>query len=97
MVPFALWILFAAYVAVFGRPVFAIVDTICFVKKKPYVYKWEIKRMMKSPRAMEELFVQEATRENVGQSMQDLKNMLDQNIISAEEFEKKKAELLSMM
>ncbi|MCD8188279.1 MAG: SHOCT domain-containing protein [Ruminococcus sp.] len=53
--------------------------------------------MMKSPRAMEELFLQEATRENVGQSMQELKNMLDQNIISAEEFEKRKAELLSRM
>lgn len=88
----------------YGGFIFLIIDTIRFIQKKPLIYSFEHKHFLESNKAQEEMqaaaynnYLDAVNSDNVMNKMQDLKQMLDQGVITSEEFEIKKAELLDRM
>ena len=95
--------------AIFAGGTFWIIDTIRFMMKKPLVYAWEHKYFLRTDAAQQEMAAEyqgavldalSGTRNVVNSSdtaksdLQNLKEMLDQGLITQEEFDNKKKELL---
>lgn len=77
--------------------VFLIIDSICFFTKKPLIYQGEINRILRSEQVQTELLYQaigEASAPSTADKLQELKDMLDSGLITEEEFNGKKEELL---
>ena len=86
--------------AIYGGPVFLIIDTIRYFQKKPLIYNFEHEGFMKTPEAQRELLSKAAaTFQNANLSAEDtlkkLKDMFEQGLITEEEYNNKKAELLN--
>lgn len=88
--------------------VFEILDLILFIRKKPLVYGFENSLFLDSKAAQEEIqaeqqkelyknAMQELTSENPNQKMIQLRQMLDNGLITEEEYHQKKTELLKNM
>lgn len=81
--------------------VFWIIDLVFIIQKKPLIFQFEHGFLLESKAARQEMaqmaynqYVYNVSRNNAYSGLQQLKNMLDQGIITREEFEMKKAELL---
>lgn len=95
-----------AFAIVFGG-IFAVVDLVKLLMKKPLISKSEHKHFMEIPEAQAEIAAMafQAAQMNAAQNisygasdvkeeLKELKEMLDSGLISQEEFDSKKAELL---
>lgn len=88
--------------AIFAGGVYLIVDTFLFIMKKPLIYSFEIKHFIGTQEAQAEMVVNAlsgtrnvATGSDAAKNdLQNLKAMLDQGLITEEEFNNKKKELL---
>lgn len=95
--------------AVFAGGAYLIADTILFIMKKPLVYPFEHKHFLRTEEAQTEMVAEyqgamldalAGTKNTVNNSdvakndLQNLKDMLNQGLITEEEFNKKKKELL---
>lgn len=81
--------------------IFLIADTVLFVMKKPLVYPFEHKCFLEARKAQEEIetavyneMIRTANSENAMDKLQKLKVMMEQGIITEDEFNRKKTELL---
>lgn len=81
--------------------IFLIADTVLFFMKKPLVYPFEHKCFLDSRKAQEEIetavyneMIRTANSENAMDKLQKLKVMMEQGIITEDEFNRKKTELL---
>lgn len=74
--------------------IFLVVDTVLFILKKPLIYPFENKSFLKSKAVQEELYQQNLDNSYVAGSIQKLNEMMKQGLITEEEFNSKKAELL---
>lgn len=80
--------------------VFLIVDSIRFLTKKPLISQKEIAGILEKEQVQAELLVQaysSAATPSASDRLAELKEMLDGGLITAEEFEAKKQEVLSEM
>lgn len=91
---------FGMILAYFGF-VCLIADTIIFIMKKPLVYPFENKCFLETRKAQEEIaaatynvFLRAASSDDAMTKLQKLKEMMEQGVITEEEFNLKKAELL---
>ena len=78
--------------------VYEIVDTVLFLRKKPLVYQRELKHFMETKQAQAEIeaaLTAEANSETVMANLQKLKEMAEQGVITEEEFNQKKAEMMA--
>ena len=88
--------------AIFAGGIYLIVDTILFLLKKPLIYAFENKHFIATQDAKAEMVVNALSGMGNGASssdtakndLQNLKEMLDQGLITEEEFNNKKKELL---
>lgn len=85
---------------VFGF-IFPIIDTILFILKKPLIYPFENRCFLETRKAQEEIaaeayneLLRAANSDDAMTKLQKLKDMMEQGIITEEEFIRKKAELL---
>lgn len=81
--------------------IFLIADTILYIMKKPLVYPFENKCFLETRKAQEEIaaatynvFLRAASSDDAMTKLQKLKEMMEQGVITEEEFNRKKAELL---
>lgn len=78
--------------------VYEIVDTVLFLRKKPLVYQRELKHFIETKQAQAEIeaaLTAEANSETVMANLQKLKEMAEQGVITEEEFNQKKAEMMA--
>lgn len=101
LIPILLVVIGVPYLcAAFGY-FFVAIDTILFLMKKPLIYKWEHKYLLKSKKAQEEI-EEDAYRETMyaaestaaAEQLSNLNKLKEQGAITEEEFNRKKAELL---
>lgn len=89
------------YIVWFGGMLLLIVDTVLFILRKPPVYPFEENRIIKNIEerlGIFKSFVSTDAQKNhlsVMNSIEELKAMLDKGLITPEEFEAKKAELMA--
>ena len=81
--------------------IFLIVDTVLFILKKPLIYPFENKCFLNTKQAQIETqevewdeYLQAQNSESAMATLQTLKNLLEQGVITEEEFNSKKAGLL---
>lgn len=74
--------------------IFLIIDLILFIKKKPLVYPFEFEHICRLEKVEQELEAVERKHNNDMDKLRGLKQMYDNGVITQEEFESKKAELL---
>ena len=81
--------------------IFLIADTVFFFIKKPLIYPFEHKCFLDSKKAQEEIqaaayseMMRRANSENNMEKIRKLKEMMEQGVITEEEFNRKKTELL---
>lgn len=81
--------------------IFLVVDTVLFILKKPLIYPFENKCFLKSKAAQAEVevvdweeYLQAQSSESAMATLQTLKNLFEQGVITEEEFNSKKADLL---
>ena len=74
--------------------IFLIIDTILFIMKKPLIYRWEDKRVL--AKAAEQA-VPFQTAPSAADQLNELNQMLNNGLITQEEFDAKKAEIMSGM
>ncbi len=93
--------LFLLEIFVITGSIFLIADTVLFFMKKPLVYPFEHKYFLESRKAQEEIetaiyneMMRTANGENAMNKIQKLKEMMEQGIITEDEFNRKKTELL---
>lgn len=88
--------------------VFEIIDIILFIQKKPLIYEIENSLFLDSKAVQEEIetaqqeelyrnIMQDLTSENPSQKMTQLRQMLEDGLITEEDYNQKKAELLKNM
>lgn len=103
-IPFLFAIVIAFFVAacaVLVGGIYAVVDTVYLILKKPLVFKYERKEIFESDE-IQEILVRSAMRElsasasaeNNMEKLRKLKEMKDEGVITEEEYNAKKAELL---
>ena len=88
--------------AVFAGGAYLIVDTILFIMKKPLIYSFEMKHFIATQDAQAEMVVNALSgmgnvasgSDTAKNDLQNLKEMLDKGLITEEEFNNKKKELL---
>lgn len=92
---------FLLEVFVITGSIFLIADTVLFFMKKPLVYPFEHKCFLESRKAQQEIetafynkMMHTANSENAMDKLQKLKVMMEQGIITEDEFNRKKTELL---
>lgn len=71
-----------------------VVDTILFIMKKPLIYRWEDKRILAKAETQAGAFM---TAPSAADQLQELNRMLNSGVITQEEFNAKKAEIISRM
>lgn len=82
-----------------GR-IFFIIDTILFIMKKPLIYRWEDKRVLAKALEQAVLYqdaVPSKTAPSTADQLTELNQMLSSGLITQEEFDAKKAEILERM
>ncbi len=77
----------------YGGMVCLIVDTILFILKRPLIYRWEDKRVL--AKAAETAPAQYTP--SAADQLNELNQMLNSGLITQEEFDAKKAEIMSRM
>ena len=95
MFPFRLIPYFLVYI--FGwlpGSIFLIIDLILFIKKKTLVYPFEFEHICRLEKVEQELEAEAHKHDNDMDKLRGLKQMYDNGVITEEEFESKKAELL---
>lgn len=97
-----LWyiVVFAGIIALalYSGWVFLIIDSILFFLKKPLISQKQITRIINSEKVQSELLVQAyagANEPSAADRLAELKEMLDSGLITEEEFNAKKSELLN--
>lgn len=93
---------FVVIYAIFAGGIYLIVDTILFILKKPLIYPFEMKYFIATKDARAEMTVNALSgmgnvssgSDTAKNDLQNLKEMLDQGLITQEEFNNKKKELL---
>lgn len=97
-----LWyiVVFAGIIALalYSGWVFLIIDSILFLLKKPLISQKQITRIINSEKVQSELLAQAyagANEPSASDKLAELKEMLDSGLITAEEFNAKKSELLN--
>lgn len=74
--------------------IFLIIDTILFIMKKPLIYRWEDKRVLAKAAAQGVPF---QAAPSTSDQLNELNQMLNSGLITQEEFDAKKAEIMSRM
>lgn len=85
-------------IAMYSGWVFLIIDSVLFIAKKPLISQKQITRIINSEKVQSELLVQAyagANEPSAADRLAELKEMLDSGLITEEEFNAKKAELLN--
>jgi hypothetical protein len=82
--------------------IFLIIDLILFIKKKPLIYPYEYVSLLQTKAAQAEMMCNAAQdfkddSEIAAENLQKLSDMLEKGLITTEEFNMKKAELLERM
>lgn len=81
-----------------------LIDTVLFVLKKPLVYPFEHKSIVQLPKIQEQIYADilnnmsmEAEKEDIKEKIMSLKSMYDEKLITEEEYNRKKQELIERM
>ena len=80
--------------------IFFIIDTILFILKKPLIYRWEDKRVLAKALEQAVLYQDAVPSKNASSTadqLTELNQMLSNGLITQEEFDAKKAEILERM
>lgn len=72
--------------------IFLIIDTILFIMKKPLIYRWEDKRVLAKAEMQARAYI---TAPSTTDQLNELNQMLNSGLITQEEFDAKKAEIMS--
>lgn len=104
VIVFGFFVLFV-YVIIFGLImytgwIFFIIDTILLILKKPLIYRWEDKRVLAKALEQAGLYqdaVPSQTASSTAGQLTELNQMLSSGLITQEEFDAKKAEILARM
>lgn len=72
--------------------IFFIIDTILFIMKKPLIYRWEDKRILAKAETQTGAYI---TAPSAADQLNELNQMLNSGLITQEEFDAKKAEIMS--
>lgn len=92
---------FVIYVVWFGGMLLLIVDSVLFILRKPLVYPFEENRIIKNIRDRLGIYENpisldaQANHASTMNHIEELKAMLDKGLITQEEFDAKKAEIMS--
>lgn len=74
--------------------IFLIIDTILFIMKKPLIYRWEDKRILAKAETQTGAYI---TAPSTADQLNELNEMLNNGLITQEEFDAKKAEIMSRL
>lgn len=92
--------LFILVIIMYTGWIFFIIDTILFILKKPLIYRWEDKRVLAKALEQAGLYQDAApsqTASSTADQLTELNQMLSSGLITQEEFDAKKAEILARM
>lgn len=92
--------LFILVIIMYTGWIFFIIDTILFILKKPLIYRWEDKRVLAKALEQAGLYqdaVPSQTASSTADQLTELNQMLSSGLITQEEFDAKKAEILARM
>lgn len=73
------------------------IDIVRFIIRKPLIFNSEIPKIVDTEEVAQEAYIEAARQQSVSAKLDELKQMLDKGLISKEDFEKKKAEILRNM
>ncbi len=73
------------------------IDIVRLIIRKPLIFNSEIPNIVDTEEVAEEAYMQAAREQSVTAKLNELKQMLDNGLISKEDFENKKAEILNNM
>lgn len=74
--------------------IFLIIDTILFIMKKPLIYRWEDKRVLAKAETRTGAYI---TAPSAADQLNELNRMLNSGLITQEEFDAKRAEIMSRL
>lgn len=92
--------LFILVIIMYTGWIFFIIDTILLIMKKPLIYRWEDKRVLTKALEQAVLYQDAApsqTAPSTADQLTELNQMLSSGLITQEEFDAKKAEILERM
>lgn len=73
------------------------IDIVRFIIRKPLIFNSEIPKIVDTEEVAQEAYMKAAIEQSVTAKLNELKQMLDNGLISKDDFEKKKAEILNNM
>lgn len=104
LIGLAIWFLATLFVGICGSLIFLVMDIVRYTQKKPLILTAEHKFFAETPAAqqeMEAMTIAEFLRQNdastAAANLRQLKEMYDSGILTEDEFNAKKAELLERM
>lgn len=77
--------------------VFLIIDTVLFIRKKPLIYGWEDSRVLAKAETKAGAYIAASSAPSAADQLNELDQLLNSGLITQEEFDAKKSEIMSRL